>query len=77
MTGCEARSSRSRAAKVAYVVVGATGMVVIASLVEAGCWVVFHDGFGMGDLLPWHSGVSPWARSLARRVSSCEALSAQ
>jgi hypothetical protein len=43
--------SWSRSTKVAYVAVGATVTVVTASLIGAFCWVVFHDGFGMGDLL--------------------------
>jgi hypothetical protein len=40
----------SRIAKVSSIVVGATATVVIVALIEAGCWVAFHDGFGMGDL---------------------------
>jgi hypothetical protein len=42
--------SVSRIAKAIQWVLGATTAVVVVALIEAGCWVVLHDGFGMGDL---------------------------
>lgn len=42
--------SVSRVAKAIQWVLGAATAVVVVALVEAGCWVVLHDGFGMGDL---------------------------
>jgi hypothetical protein len=42
--------SVSRIAKAIQWVLGAATAVVVVALVEAACWVVLHDGFGMGDL---------------------------
>ena len=42
--------SVSRVAKVSQFLVGATAAVVIVALIEAGCWVAVHGGFGAGDL---------------------------
>jgi hypothetical protein len=41
---------RERIAKAIQWVLGATTAVVVVAVIEAGCWVVLHDGFGMGDL---------------------------
>jgi peptidoglycan/LPS O-acetylase OafA/YrhL len=42
--------SVSRIAKAIQWVLGAATAVVVVALVEAACWVVLHDGFGLGDL---------------------------
>jgi hypothetical protein len=42
--------SASRIARVIQWVLGATTAVVVVAVIEAGCWVVLHEGFGMGDL---------------------------
>jgi peptidoglycan/LPS O-acetylase OafA/YrhL len=39
-----------RIAKAIQWVLGATTAVAIVALIQAGCWVALHDGFGMGDL---------------------------
>lgn len=43
-------SGASRIVKAIQWVLGVATTVVVVAVIEAGCWVVLHDGFGMGDL---------------------------
>ena len=49
--------SASRIAKAIQWVLGASTAVVVVAVIEAGCWVVLHEGFGMGDLY----GLAIWS----------------